>query len=246
MIPLSRTLLAAASCATALCLAGPASAQQMLSVNFDLFKYQLVDLTPGDGIAPGISFYDSALTASAFSYDSPYGYGVPRTSITNTANSSISFTSHDSGSTLITGVSPTDGLALLYIRQGSANLTTSSLTGFTLAPNTQVTIEIRGILSELNGPGVNSSGSLTAIGRLYPNGGMTEYAKSLSTDAGEEYGMLSLVLGSGANAVNGSVEFRSELWAQVTPVPEPATTAMLIGGLGLVGALARRRAMLAA
>ena len=242
MIQLSRTMAAAACFAAALCLAGPASAYSQVSVYYDSFDYTLVDLTPDDGIDPSISFYGSMLTASAFSYDSPSGLGTPRSSINNSAAyGSVEFSISDGGSLMNGSFTPSSGNATLFVGHGSANITAWSIDEFILAPNTQITFEVGAVLNELNGVGGNGSASLTAIGTLYPNGGMTEYTNSLSTDTGDVSAPLSMVLRSGAEEVYGTLEYRSILSAQVTPVPEPATTAMMIGGLGLVGALARRR-----
>lgn len=242
MIQLSRTMAAAASFAAALCLAAPASAQSQVSVYYDNFDYTLVDLTPDDGIDPGISFYGSTITASASTYDSPYGLGTPRSTITDSATyGRVEFAISDGGSSLTGGYSPTSGSATLFVGHGSANIAASSIDTFVLAPNTQITFEVRGILNELNGFGGNAAANLTAIGMLYLKSGTTEYTSSLSTGAGDVYDTLSVVVHSGAEEVYGTLEYRSDLSAQVTPVPEPATTAMMIGGLGLVGALARRR-----
>lgn len=82
---------------------------------------------------------------------------------------------------------------------------------------------------------------------LYGTSGLLLTGTQVSTGASDVWQLSSAVLGAGNYylAVSGSAVSKSagsySLGVTVTPVPEPETYAMLLGGLGLMGVVARRR-----
>jgi len=82
---------------------------------------------------------------------------------------------------------------------------------------------------------------------LYGTSGLLLTGTQVSTGATDIWQLSSATLGAGDYylAVSGSAVSKSagsySLGVTVTPVPEPETYAMLLGGLGLMGVVARRR-----
>jgi len=246
MRPRLRTLIATATFTAALGIAPAASAQTGATTYFSDYDRTLVDLNPGDGIDPAISFDGSSVIGSTYFYDTPYATTPPRYAVSNSSIGHVSFGIFTDGVWLSTDATPTSGNAVLGIPHGSATLQTVSTDNFVLAPYTQVTFTIYGSVSEATIDGSTASGNLTLTGMLRDlDGSVILDRDGFSSDAGPTSGTLSVTLRTGANQLYGSVEFRSDLSARVlSPVPEPTSAGMLaLGlGLGLIGLAARRRA----
>ncbi|MET0378409.1 MAG: FxDxF family PEP-CTERM protein [Spongiibacteraceae bacterium] len=70
--------------------------------------------------------------------------------------------------------------------------------------------------------------------------GSTKTSKSFTDLAGGDYAFE--VTGKSKGLLGGAYKFN--MTANLSPIPEPATYAMLLAGLGLVGVMARRRSSL--
>ncbi|MET0319681.1 MAG: PEP-CTERM sorting domain-containing protein [Duganella sp.] len=235
MSRLFRPMLAIASIVAALGSTPATAAHSQASALFDYQSFDLVDLNPGDGLDPFISFYDSSAMAQTAFFDAPYGTGAPRHSSYNTAtNGSVHFHFNEVGTYLSADLTPTSGQAISDIAHGSSRIVTDAINTFILAPYTQVTFNTYAVVNELNEPGSQSLATFEIIGRLYDADGITfEYVVSLSSDT-DRSAQLPLTLVGGAADVYGTLEFRSTVWTQAAPVPEPETISMLLAGAGLI------------
>lgn len=226
--------------AAVLGIAPSASAQLSARSSFDNLRYQLVDLDPNDGIDPGISFSGGSVGAFAtFRDDSgavresaqSFSSGGPVQVFIDTPDG------HFDGSATTTSAS-----AMLSIRNGSGETFTDSFLNFVLAPYTQIifSVDARASASSTSAPnyafanvGVNGFIWDESGNDYYDTAGLSSYIASFET--------LSVTLSSAASARRGTLEVATEAVALLQPVPEPAPLAMLVGGLAVLGGLARRR-----
>lgn len=247
MTSLSRMLAALTIAAAAFGTASTAGAQAQLTGSYFNLLYTLSDLNPGDGIDPGITFTGASANAQAQLYDAPNFTGPTRATLQQSAfddGGVVRFTLdnadfHDDGyltSRVGSGTSVTG--------HGSSLVTFQSNNVFTLAPYTGITFNANGEVGETSSPGADASALVFMIATLHdlPGGAFTEQRASLSSDTGPTSAELSLTMATGAEALEGSIGFAARLSANVlTPVPEPATAAMLAAGLAVIGAGACRR-----
>ena len=243
---LSRIFAAITIVAATLGTASPAAAQAELTGAYFNFLFNLVDLNPGDGIAPGITFSGASSKAQGQLYDAPDFAGPTYATLQHSAlddGGVVRFTLDSGGFHDYGYVTSRVGSGTSVIGHGSSLLTFQSSNGFVLAPYTGVTFTADATVTERSGAGTDASALVSMIGLLHDvPGSYTEYRTSLSSDAGPTTGNLSLIMASGAEALNGTIGFAGRLSANVlTAVPEPTTTAMLAAGLALIGMGARRR-----
>lgn len=229
-------------------LALPAAAQAPLgSASVSQLTWQLIDLNPSDGIAPEISFHDSYYRTEVWYMAQGDVYErrtieAAGTDAVNAGQASISATS------------------LFNVAQASAGLTSLGQNGwaeargvystrFRLTPYTGVLFSVRAEVDAATAlPDGYSEGSVTF------NGSIGNYQSSIANSAFQDDvrtqdDALSLLLRGYVHSEAGDAEGRLSLdafarantSAPTSPVPEPATSAMLLAGLAIVGAGAARR-----
>ena len=235
--PIASLVLAAAAASVAPAQAQSASAQASLAQ----LAFELVDLDPNDGITPAMHI-TSTQTRSQSSYgtssmqiedDTIYAAGT--SSVTRSFGQATTSGGADPWTSAASYTDPS--LPNVYFK--SWNLTEIH---FTLTPYSEllVTAEVSVDASDAGGISAASSkayfsGWLNA--ELLYNfcvNGTYAYDTSVSRSIGGR-------LQSGAEAVTGGLGLVTEAVVQLSPVPEPASVAMLLAGLAVVGASVQGR-----
>lgn len=223
--------------------------------------YQLIDLNPNDGIAASISFAGSFNQSSSEVYD--ISKGQKQDSQTTTDLSSVYANVVLGDGQAAAGIStPASGgtFGNLYTKgyqsgTGSFSAYSGMNASFTLSANTVLVLfgTIGGHATSGSPWTPNNTATSWAVfdvtGPTLPNGGGIQYA-SVNRNWSNEHGPQSSYENFTLSYVNGqqqattgflSANMSSGARNTAQPVPEPETWGMLLGGLALVGALARRR-----
>ncbi len=234
---LKAALLSAALSAGA---AAPALAQQAAEVTVGQLRWELVDLAPDDGIDPwiGVNAYATQSYASVYDQEGNEIDGV--------RIDAYGATGFDNGYASLHADTRADtASAMLTLYSGYGYVSANRSFRFTLAPNTQVNFYAdTAIWAAAEAPGVSWP---TALAELYGslpgyNDG-ERFMQTFRLEDGTYQGTLSVTAASQGEWASGYLALDAYAVAEshAAPVPEPASAAMLMGGLGVVGALARRR-----
>lgn len=247
---------------TALAGPDPAHAVATAEVRFDSFSYQLVDLRPDDGVAPGITF-----TGGAAPYPNSHLRSLVITETArpeHTAEGSGPFGSvnhdYDDGNTrvglVVAGDGTFGGMSLtasastesMYFSSWVTSKSSFLLTPYTLATfsvtmSAQTTADTgyadAGLYFTVAGPGAAGTGGQQAHIERWVG---TRYDHSLQESTSFAFPFVNL----SDTSIEGSVYARAALdgfgWgAPATPVPEPHAGLLTLAGLGALMAWHRRR-----
>jgi hypothetical protein len=241
--------LAAIGIAAAAVAALPASAQSTASATVGNLSIQLIDLAPGDGIAPSLTFTGATSTfADAILYADTSFTTVAAEDIASGADNSAAHVSNASGSA--------DAFASTLSVTAATNMLSNS--GFTLAqgtmdfiltPNTRAIFTVTAGVSAL--PDFTEGGLGSAFGSalLYgeiandTSSGVTSFSSNLVSSLFGEARTLSAVIDTQGVEAPGWIGMQAiaESVSLASPVPEPASAGMFAAGLGILSAAARRR-----
>lgn len=235
------TIMKAGLPAIAIAIAAPAFAQMGASASAGSLGYELIDLDISDGVTPWLAFQDNwAVSTYAAIYPGSSRDAFPQALI-NSFSLGTSLL-NVAGASAFASASWTD---VASSTNTFANLATSTgLTrhGFLLSPNTEVKFFALGTADADAGDGYATR---ALAGLLAKIDGSQQVQDLIDVRNGDGYtGWMNTSLASqGAEAVHGWVAITtfSESYAMAAPVPEPAAPAMLLGGLGLLAAISRRR-----
>jgi hypothetical protein len=233
---IERTLAAAILAAFAI----PALAQQAAQVTTGALRWELVDLAPDDGIAPWIGVNAYATQSYASVYDQE-GNEIDAARI-----GAYGSTGFDNGYASLHADTREDrATAALTLHSGYGYVSANRSFRFTLSPNTEVHFHADADMWALpEAPGVSWP---TALAELY--GSLPGYhdgerfMQTFRLEDGVRQGTLAVTAATGGDWSSGYLALDAYAVAEshAAPVPEPASAAMLMGGLGVLGALARRR-----
>ncbi len=201
------------------------------------FRVELLDLAPGDGVAPQLLFYDR--------------YAATQTELWQTWEGVYQ-------GTLRSDFRYTDGTAMVHyddhVAISTAQLhTTSALARagtdlgaiavslvneyYWLSPHTQMTVHWLAETDAARGPDNISRSSVELYSDMYFSAAntaeWTSFALSSSDADGAKSQPLTIQWGTGENAATGAFRLRSEvhIGPSVVPIPEPQTWAMLLVGV---------------
>lgn len=232
------------ACAIALLAVAPATpalAQQAAGVTLGQLGYHLIDLAPDDGIAPGLVWGSSAGLAYASVYDQD---GNEIATVSTDRPGSVGF---DNGyaSAQATVIGNTASM-LLTLHSGYGFASANRSFNFTLSPHTQVVFNVDADLwATPEAPGLSWP---TALAELYGSlrgmdSGDWAFATRAQLEDGSQHGILSVSAISQDDWVDGYLAFNAYAVAEshALPVPEPETSAMLLGGLMLLAVAGRLR-----
>ncbi|MFP5391476.1 MAG: FxDxF family PEP-CTERM protein [Gammaproteobacteria bacterium] len=239
---------AAAMLLGAACVA-PALAQGPTgSANISQLSFTLIDLNPSDGIAPEITFGNETLASHAL-YLAPDGVLKDRW-VDAAGPNAFSFPSGSVSASAapreLHSSSQLDNLGLYAFTHAN----TSYRADFTLTPFTGVLFSALGDVAAIKGDpntSVDAKASLFAIvqGPDWKFDGASSFNETLQPDAGSVSYTFHGYIHSGDKLGTGHFLLETDLWTNVhevtPPVPEPASVAMMLGGLAVVGAAAARR-----
>jgi hypothetical protein len=235
----------AAAAATAL----PASAQSTASASVGNLSIQLIDLAPGDGIAPSLTFTGTSTAfASATIYLDPTFTDVAIQDMQIGDDNILAHASTASGvadafaSTLSVTASTN-----MFSNSGSS--LSQSTMDFILTPNTRAIFTITASVDALPDFTEGGLGDAFASAVLYgevvndSSRGATNFSSAMSSTLFGENRTLSAVIDSQGVEATGwlGLQAIAESASLASPVPEPATVGMLVAGLGVLSGAARRR-----
>jgi hypothetical protein len=235
----------AAAAATAL----PASAQSTASASLGNLSIQLIDLAPGDGINPSLTFTgNTSAFASATIYLDP--------AFTNVAVDDTLFGIDNLAVHASNASGDADAFASAFsVSAGTIMFSNSGFSlaqgtsDFILSPNTRAIFTVTANVSALPDFGEGGLGSAFASALLYgqvandSSDGVTSFSSNLSSGLFSEQRSLSAVIDSREVEAIGwlGLQVSAESLSLASPVPEPATAGMLAAGLGVLSAAAKRR-----
>lgn len=196
------------------------------------FHYELVDLDLKDGISPSIIFLGAEVAQFSLGgqlKDQRDDYGA--TSVLQQFGAANSFA--DATSSFAASRYAVDGSFPLQFAAGSRNTLL-----FRLSANTELRLSASGAVQVDDVPGDLSSATIwidAALGNLTAADYST-YSQHLATSAGSREVALNGSVYSGGAWQSGHITMwaRTQAIALASPVPEPATYAMLLAGLGLL------------
>jgi hypothetical protein len=221
--------------------AAPALAQQSAEVTTGHLAYHLIDLAPEDGIAPLLTWTGDGALAYASVYDQDANQ---IDAVRLEALGGSGFTDDYAGAHVD---AQSDAAHIrLDLASGYGYASANRNFHFTLSPHTQVVFDVDATLWASADP---AAGSLpTALAELYGSlhgigAGDWTFSTRAQVDGGSQHGLLSVAAVSQDAWVDGNLAYSAYAVAesQLLPVPEPAPAALLVGGLGVLAALMRRR-----
>jgi hypothetical protein len=217
--------------------AAPACAQSgSVSSTLTDFQFELIDLAPNDGIAPAISIQESLW--SRIWYDDPW---LPSANQSRDAYGGTGLsTSGGAASTLHT---PDTMVSKALVRTDAGrpvrfNGETETRWSFELTPSTAVRFDALALISSVPQPGVTFSSYASMRGDLRSllDGTfvINSFSDGLYLAGGGGSHPLSGYLSSGLGGTQGTLSLATHVFADVRPVPEPHTWAMLFAGLAVL------------
>lgn len=201
------------------------------------FSWTLVDLNPGDGIAPSIKFdvaggaaWSQRLTVFPWLIDARDTFGATQVSAAEgNAASALS----ETGNMASAHAPAENGIFMAYAMH---------VASFELTPYTRIEFSATAKVDTTN-PGTQTGGYALLEGGLVNAESaepVSNFKLLLDSKDGSATQAWNPALSSGAETTIGYFRRDTMAYVNLVPVPEPSTYAMLLAGLGLIGWRARR------
>jgi hypothetical protein len=222
----------------------PAGAQQAAATTVGNLRYQLIDLAPNDGIAPWIGVNSYATLVHAQVYDR-IGNEIAGAAIEHLGSAGF-----DNDYASLHADAQEDGAhAQLTLYSGWGYAGANRSFRFLMSPNTQVVFSVDADLwASPEAPGLSWP---TAIAQLY--GSLHGSLHGIDDDQGfdsifhledgAQHGTLSVMATTQDDWAEGYLAYEAYAVAEshALPVPEPETSAMLLGGMVMLALAGRLR-----
>lgn len=220
--------------------AAPALAQQAAGVSVGNLGYRLIDLTPDDGIDPWIGLNSYATLAYAQVYDQE-GNEIDGTRIDRFGTAGFD----NDYASLHVDAREAQASIQLTLHSGWGYAAADRSFRFILSPNTQVVFSAEADMwARPEAPGVSWPTAIAELhGSLHGINDGERFTSAFHLTDGSQQGTLSVTAASQGEWVDGYLAFNAYAVAEshAAPVPEPASAAMLLAGLGWVVSACRRQ-----
>lgn len=239
----SNLKLAALAAALATAVTLPAAAQSIASASIEHFGFHLTDLDPNDGVTPSITF-GSGVSYAVTSISDLNGVLVNQ--MRTDAFGPVGFnTMYGSGKGF---TDATTASASLSVASGSGYSNAVNAFYFVLSANTRIDFTADAIASSFFAASTgNAFAQALMTGTLKDSHGNVVVGADtdFNTRGSMTTGPMLLSMSTQDSALSGSLIMKIETngMSSVSPVPEPASSAMLLAGAGVLAGLARRRSL---
>lgn len=241
---------AAVAFAAALCGGTAHAATAASTAELTSLTFELIDLDPHDGITPYLTLNDERFRSTTAFNESGYYITVPDRVVDSSGITSLTrpwgaASTEWNGSYQFASASLDDNSGRSRIIAAENVYDVS----FTLSPSTRLLVTANGVLTaHLSETAARAQTTTTLEGSVARDDWWEPYRFFFtyrSLESGTEAFSLQGTLENGLvpSVVSLSVDTlaTASFYGQTTPVPEPATYAMLLAGVGLIGGVARRR-----
>jgi hypothetical protein len=228
----------------ALLFAPPAAGQSAATstATIDNFGYQLIDLAPGDGIAPSVRLSSGERHAEANLYSYPERVPIVSAHGVNYSTVAVSAGGSTARASLAALQPSSDVAAVTAIFSEAYAYDTLD---FVLSPHARLIFSGDAHVAVQQNLASNVFASAKIFGEI-PSSPLlstgSQFSSMLQSALGENAQMLSVVVNSGVDELTGYVQVRTDAQAvsRVPAIPEPPRALLLCAGLGLL-TLARAR-----
>ena len=200
------------------------------------FTYQLIDLTPDDGLTPWIRFDWMASPKASLFYDPDWSREFAQN-----PNRDYEPVLLERGPDIVRGqVTPELVTLDLRIAEGSAQAYMEHIASYSISPNTRFVFSADAALdsSVAPGPRANAWAGMSGMFMLAPDGIPLSFeGGALTTPGGPVSGTVSVGAASGALEGSGVLFLgASAIASSLSPIPEPGQAGLLAAGLVLLWA----------
>lgn len=215
------------------------------SASIGNFGYQLIDLTPADGIAPSIVFEPRSYFAEVLLQSDASGGGTPVSQATTHVFGTVDIRNANGRASATLGPNYSGEVSVGIDSLGARGGTRDEV-NFVLSPNARVifsadgSVDVAPITPQANGFAIAElSGEISSPFTSH----RTTFGSSVLSYYGSEDRGLSVVANSGDDEAAGFLVVHTGVSAvtSLAPIPEPGGAAMMLAGLGLLGAAGARR-----